>query len=170
MGGKGCGGIVGAGGAVVAYVNAEISTRCCFSRCKAVGTGCSRGRYLCVPPVYPSAISLDSSKNSTFHSGLPYSVTMLGGRSHQVSMKFSLMPLLHSRLLLRQFWQLGHASSHLRWRSLQVRHPVRTRFGLLLSPLLSPSPPLGIESVRGPTFLIFLLGLLPVGFGGVLRF
>ena len=45
--------------------------------------------------------------------------------------KFRRMPRLHTLLDLRQFWQWGRASSHLRWRSLQVKQPVRTRLGLL---------------------------------------
>lgn len=46
-------------------------------------------------------------------------------------MKFNRTPLLHTRLDFRQFWQFGRPSSHFKWRSLQVKHPVRTRFGLL---------------------------------------
>ena len=45
-------------------------------------------------------------------------------------MKLRRMPRLHSRLLLRQLLQSGTRSSHLRWRSRQVRHPVRTRLDL----------------------------------------
>lgn len=46
-----------------------------------------------------------------------------------VSMKFSRIPRSHARLDFRQFWQMGVPSSHLRCRDLQVKHPVRTRFG-----------------------------------------
>jgi hypothetical protein len=45
-------------------------------------------------------------------------------------MKLSRTPRLQSRLLLRQFLQSGRASSHFKWRSRQVKHPVRTRLGL----------------------------------------
>ena len=48
-----------------------------------------------------------------------------------ISMKFSRTPRLHFRFDFLQLWQLGMPSSHLRWRSLHVRHPVRTCFGLL---------------------------------------
>jgi hypothetical protein len=53
-----------------------------------------------------------------------------------------------------------------------VRHPVRTRFGLLLSPLLSPSPACirsAWASDLGPTLLTFLFGLVLAWCGGVLR-
>lgn len=46
-------------------------------------------------------------------------------------MKLSLTPLLHTLDDFWQFMQTGNASSHLRCRSRQVRHPVRTRLGLL---------------------------------------
>ncbi len=46
-----------------------------------------------------------------------------------VSMKFSRIPRSQARLDFRQFWQIGVPSSHLRCRDLQVKHPVRTRFG-----------------------------------------
>lgn len=46
-------------------------------------------------------------------------------------MKLSRTPRLHSRLLFRQFKQLGTASSHLRCLSRQVRQPVLTLFDLV---------------------------------------
>ncbi len=74
-------------------------------------------------------------------------------------MKLSRMPRLHSRLLLRQLLHSGRPSSHLRCRSRQVKHPVRTRFDLPTAGLaegagLSPAP-------RPP------LAVLPGGAGGV---
>jgi hypothetical protein len=47
-----------------------------------------------------------------------------------MSIKLRRIPRLHSRLLLRQLLQSGAPSSHLRWRSRQVKHPVRTRLDL----------------------------------------
>lgn len=92
-------------------------------------------------------------------------------------MKFNRTPRLHVLLLLRQLLQCGIASSHLRWRSRHVKHPVRTLFGLLADPsplpLPSPSavmPSSALLSVLGPTFLTFLTGFLPVGLGGVFLF
>jgi hypothetical protein len=56
---------------------------------------------------------------------------MMGGSSVRVSMKFKRTPYTQIRLALEQFWQMGNPSSHFKWRCLQVRHPVLTRFGLL---------------------------------------
>lgn len=53
-----------------------------------------------------------------------------GGCSTLRSIKLSLIPRSHLRLLFWQFKQVGKASSHFRCRFLHVRHPVRTRFGL----------------------------------------
>jgi hypothetical protein len=53
-----------------------------------------------------------------------------GGSFTWISRKFSRIPRLHSRLLFRQLLQSGTPSSHLRWRSRQVKHPVRTRLDL----------------------------------------
>lgn len=44
-----------------------------------------------------------------------------------VSIKLRRTPRLHSLLLFRQLLQSGKPSSHLRWRSRHVKHPVRTR-------------------------------------------
>lgn len=55
---------------------------------------------------------------------------IIGGDCTVVSMKFNRTPLLHTLLDFLQFWQFGNPSSHLRCLSLQVKHPVRTRFGL----------------------------------------
>jgi len=63
-----------------------------------------------------------------------------GGAFTVVSMKLSLIPRLHTLLDLRQFWQLGSPSSHLRWRSRQVRQPVRTRLGLFAACAVSLAP------------------------------
>lgn len=51
-------------------------------------------------------------------------------RSQVVSRKLSFLPQLHSRWDLRQLLQVGLVSSHLRWRSLHVRQPVRVLLGL----------------------------------------
>lgn len=56
---------------------------------------------------------------------------IIGGFLTVVSIKFRRTPLLQTRLDFRQFWQFGRPSSHFKWRSLQVKQPVRTRFGLL---------------------------------------
>ena len=55
---------------------------------------------------------------------------VIGGVRTVVSMKFSRTPLLHGRLDFLQFKQSGKPSSHFKWRSLHVKQPVRTRFGL----------------------------------------
>lgn len=60
-----------------------------------------------------------------------------------------------------------------KWRSRQVRQPVRTRLGLEASASLSPLLPFGALSLLsdlGPTLLTFLFGLELDGFGGSLRF
>jgi len=44
-----------------------------------------------------------------------------------VSIKLRRTPRLQSLLLFRQLLQSGKPSSHLRWRSRHVKHPVRTR-------------------------------------------
>lgn len=99
--------------------------------------------YLSMPPTYSEAISLDSSMNSTFQSCGAHR-TMCGGNWHCISMKFKRKPRLHKRLDLRQFWQLGRPSSHFKWRSRHVKHPVRTRLGLLAAATCSgPVLPLG---------------------------
>ena len=54
----------------------------------------------------------------------------MGGFLIVVSMKFKRTPRLHSLFDFLQFWQSGAPSSHLRCRSLQVKQPVRTLFGL----------------------------------------
>jgi len=54
-------------------------------------------------------------------------------------MKLSLTPLLHTLDDFWQFMQTGSASSHLRCRSRQVKHPVRTRLGLIAIPADSRS-------------------------------
>lgn len=56
-----------------------------------------------------------------------------GGCSTFKSIKLSLTPRSHFRLLFWQFMHTGMASSHLRWRFLQVKHPVLTRFGLAIA-------------------------------------
>lgn len=100
---------------------------CCCGTCCRTLFCFSSPPYFSRPPWYSEAMSLDSSRKSTFHS---CEVTMCGGVCTVVSMKLSRKPRLQMRFDLRQFWQFGRPSSHLRWRSLQVRHPVRTRFGL----------------------------------------
>jgi len=55
---------------------------------------------------------------------------MYGGSFTWTSIKFSRTPRLHSRLLFLQFMQSGAASSHFKWRSRHVKHPVLTRFDL----------------------------------------
>lgn len=59
-----------------------------------------------------------------------------------------------------------------KWRSRQVRQPVRTRLGFEASASLSPLPfgMLSLLSDLGPTLLTFLLGFVLEGFGGSLRF
>ena len=79
------------------------------------------------PPLYSDAISRDSSWKTTCHSSAG---GMIGGSSTCVSMKFNRRPRLHSRFDFRQFTHMGSPSSHLRCLCLQVRHPVRTLFGL----------------------------------------
>lgn len=67
-------------------------------------------------------------------SGLPFQSTggsKTGGCSTLRSIKLSRTPRSHFRLLFWQFRQVGKASSHLRCRFLHVKHPVRTRFGLV---------------------------------------
>jgi hypothetical protein len=81
---------------------------------------------------------------------------------------------LQVRLLFLQLLQCGIASSHLRCLSRQVRHPVRTRFGLLEpSPSFSPSPfatsPFVVSDL-GPTLFTFFEDFVPVGFGASFRF
>ena len=83
--------------------------------------------YFSRPPTYSEAMSRDSSMKSTFHSRVG---AFCGGPWQLVSMKLRRRPRLHWRFDLRQFWQMGAPSSHLRWRSRHVKHPVRTRFGL----------------------------------------
>lgn len=133
----------------------------------------TNGLYLCSPPRYSLAISLDSSRKSTFQSAVPHADNNVGGVASQVSMKLRRTPLLHCRLLFLQLLQCGMASSHLRWRSRHVKQPVRTRLGLLAAPssFSCPSPlptsPFTLTfPSRGPTRLTFLLGLVLVE-GGV---
>jgi hypothetical protein len=83
--------------------------------------------YFSRPPTYSEAMSRDSSIKSIFHSRVG---AFCGGPWQFVSMKLRRRPRLHWRFDLRQFWQMGAPSSHLRWRSRHVKHPVRTRFGL----------------------------------------
>jgi len=52
----------------------------------------------------------------------------LAGTCTTMSRKLTLSPQRHRRLPRRQCAQMGVASSHLRCRSRQVKHPVRTRF------------------------------------------
>ena len=89
-------------------------------------------------------------------------------------MKLSLTPLSQGLLLFLQLLQSGSPSSHFRCRDLHVRHPVRTRFGLLEpSPSLSPSAlviPSALLFVGAPAFFCFLTGLRPDGRGDSLRF
>ena len=47
-----------------------------------------------------------------------------------MSRKLSFLPQLHSRWDLRQLLHVGLVSSHLRWRSLHVKQPVRVLLGL----------------------------------------
>ena len=62
--------------------------------------------------------------------------------SQVVSRKLSFLPQLQSLCDLEQLLQVGLVSSHLRWRSLQVKQPVRVRFGFP-SGVASPSRFLG---------------------------
>lgn len=106
---------------------------------------------------------------------MPYRVTMRGGVSIQVSMKFNRTPRLHVRLLFLQLLQCGSPSSHFRCRSRQVRHPVRTLLGFPPAPSLSfsASPKLiksALLSARGPTRLTFFGGFLPARLDDSLRF
>jgi hypothetical protein len=80
-------------------------------------------------------------------------------------MKLSRMPRLHSRLLLRQLLHSGWPSSHLRWRSRQVKHPVRTRFDL-------PAAGLAVGAGLAPTLRSLLAApavLTRAAEGGVVR-
>lgn len=153
--------MLGAGGAVVAKSNA-IDTACCRN---AVGGSCSSALYFDSPPMYSLAMSLDSSRNSTFQLWVPCIEISRGGRSTHVSMKLRRTPLLHVRLLFLQLLQCGMPSSHFRCRSRHVRHPVRTLLGLFgPSPSFSPSPAL-IEScllsALGPTLRALFLEVTP---------
>lgn len=106
--------------------------------------------YFSRPPTYSDAISRDSSTKSTFHSRVG---AFCGGPWQLVSMKLRRRPRLHWRLDLRQFWQMGAPSSHLRWRSRHVKHPVRTRFGLdtTAAPASGAgTSPLPVGAVMGP--------------------
>ena len=76
-----------------------------------------------------------------------------------VSMKFKRTPLLHTRLDFWQLLQFGIPSSHFKCRSLQVRQPVRTRFGLLAA-AVSAAPGRSVagicEAGRAPPSAIWL--------------
>ena len=82
-----------------------------------------------MPPTYSDAVLRDSSLNSTAQ--LSVGGMRWGGAFTWVSIQLMRIPRRHSRLDLRQFWQLGAPSSHLRWRSLQVRQPVRVLVDLV---------------------------------------
>ena len=75
----------------------------------------------------------------------------MGGFLMVVSMKFKRTPLLHSLLDFLQFWQSGAPSSHLRCRSLQVKQPVRTLFGLAAAAAAAATASAG--AVDGPLLL-----------------
>jgi hypothetical protein len=73
-------------------------------------------------------------------------------------MKFKRTPLLQFLLDFRQFWQIGRPSSHFKCRSLHVKQPVRTRFGLLAAwdsaEVAEPSAPFA-----PPPLAAFITGL-----------
>lgn len=83
--------------------------------------------YRLKPPRYSDAISRDSSWNITSQASVG---GVIGGSFIVVSIKFRRTPRLQSRFDFLQFWQSGTPSSHFKCRSRQVKHPVRTRFGL----------------------------------------
>lgn len=68
-----------------------------------------------------------------------------------VSMKFKRTPRLHSLFDFLQFWQSGTPSSHLRCRSLQVKQPVRTLFGLAAAAAAAAATSAG--TADGPVLL-----------------
>lgn len=79
-----------------------------------------------------------------------------------MSIKLSRIPRLHSRLLFRQLLHSGTPSSHLRWRSRQVKQPVRTRLDLPVAGLVEADDGFPLV-LRGPPLLV-LTG--PVGADG----
>jgi hypothetical protein len=88
---------------------------------------------------------------------------IIGGFLTVVSIKFRRTPLLQTRLDFRQFWQFGRPSSHFKWRSLQVKQPVRTRFGLLAA-AAAPSAASGAPSVAG--ICVGFFGICFIGLAG----
>ncbi len=84
--------------------------------------------------IYYERFSKGVNEVGMLHALIPFQSAVggiIGGFLTVVSIKFRRTPLLQTRLDFRQFWQFGRPSSHFKWRSLQVKQPVRTRFGLL---------------------------------------
>lgn len=61
----------------------------------------------------------------------------IAGSFTLIQWKFSFTPRLHALPDFVQFWQFGSPSSHFRWRSLHVKHPVLTLFGFFASRAVS---------------------------------
>lgn len=117
------------------------------------GTALFATAYLFNPPLYSDAMCSDSSRKLTIRerqsSAHPDEIAAqsksekvtstnvpdhsldlesLAGTCTTMSRKLTLSPQRQRRLPRRQCAQMGVASSHLRCRSRQVKHPVRTRF------------------------------------------
>jgi hypothetical protein len=132
----------------------------------ALVLGCNLTRFIL--EIYYAKFSKVINKVGMLPAFIPFQSAVggiIGGFLTVVSIKFRRTPLLQTRLDFRQFWQFGRPSSHFKWRSLHVKQPVRTRFGLLADAAASAASVAPSVFICAGFFGICLVDLI----GGAIR-